>query len=566
MKVCRFLPGLITGLFLLSSCQSKTKSSSAEAIAELNLKRGQIISCGPPEKEFGKVGFEISGSENIKKDFDLAIALLHSFEYDEAEKMFAKVIDQDPEIAIAYWGVAMSNYHPLWSPPTGEELEKGARAIKVAQSLDKKSKRETAYIDALATFYKDYKTIDHPTRSRNFESAMEKVHAQFPDDSEAAIFYALTLVSTANPTDKTYTNQKKAASILKNIYQQHPNHPGIIHYLIHSYDNPELAPLALPEARKYASIAPSSAHAQHMPSHIFIRTGLWQEAIQSDKAAGASAKCYAEQTGIKGHWDEELHSLDYLMYSYLQRGDNANAELTRQYLDSIQHVSPVNFKVTYSFAAVPSRYLLENRLWEQAARLEVKPVGFSWDKFPWQNAIVHFTRGMGAARIKDLKSANNEFAILKSLMDTLTVQKDPYKANQVDIQMTALKAWIMLAEGRKDEALRLMTEAADKEDKTQKHPVTPGEVLPAREMLGDMLLKMNQPENALVAYEADLKEHPNRFNALYNAGLAAHKSNQRDKANNYFNQLLAISAPDSQREEIHQAKYYLKNQTIAKSD
>jgi hypothetical protein len=390
---------------------------------------------------------------------------------------------------------------------------------------------------------------------------MEKIYTEYPDDKEAAIFYSLALTGAADPADKSYTKQKKAGAILNALYLNEPEHPGIIHYIIHSYDNPELAALALPAARKYASIAPSSAHAQHMPSHIFIRLGLWDEAIHSNLVAAASAKCYGENTGIEGHWDEELHTLDYLVYSYLQKADNTLAKQQWDYLNSIRVVNPMNFKVAYAFAAIPARYVLENKMWKEAAALEIHEGNISWEKFPWQKAIYHFARLLGSVHTGHLDSARTELKTLNRLHDTLLAQKDAYKANQVQIQIKAAEAWILFKEGKNKEALELMKIAADMEDNTQKHSVTPGEVIPARELLGDMLLEMNKPEMALATYEADLKEHANRFNGLYGAGLAAERSNHPEKATAYYRQLTTISnSNSSDRPEIEAARSFLKKQ------
>jgi predicted Zn-dependent protease len=546
-------------LLILASCREKNTGPSQEIINEINLKRGDVISCGPPDKEFGSVEFETSCSGKTKKDFNLGIALLHSFEYDEAEKVFAKIIDEDPGCAIAYWGAAMCNYHELWAPPSQSELKKGAELIALAQSITQKSKIESGYIEALALFYKDWENTDHRTRSVNYEKAMEKLYADYPNDKEVAIFYALALRAVADPTDKTFANQKKAAAVLNALYPNEPNHPGITHYLIHIYDYPELAALALPAARKYASVAPSSAHALHMPSHIFIRLGLWDESINSNLASVSSAQCYAEATGIKGHWDEELHGLDYLVYAYLQKGENNLAKEQCDYLKTINNVSPSNFKVAYAFAAIPSRYVLENKMWKEAASLELQPANFPWKDFPWQEAIVHFTRLIGSVHIGNMDAARAELKKLNELHDTLTAQKDSYKAGQVQIQIKASEAWIQFKEGKNNEALRLMNEAADMEEKTEKDPVTPGEVLPARELLADMLLQMNKPGDALRTYEADLKRHPNRFNGLYSAGLAAEKYGDAAKASLYYRQLLTITGTgNSNRPEISAIKAFLK--------
>ena len=551
---------IIAFLFALVACD-KNKVPAPETIAAINLKTGDIVVCGPAEKQFGTVAFETSCSDRVKKDFELALALLHSFEYDEAEKVFAEIIKDEPDCAMAYWGVAMSNFHPLWNPPTPGELEKGVKATAVAKSLSKTSERESQYIDAMADFYNEAKVTSHADRCANFEKAMEDIHKQYPEDKEAAIFYALALNGAADPRDKSFTKQKKAGSILENLYPNERNHPGIVHYVIHSFDSPELATLALAAAREYASIAPSSAHAQHMPSHIFTRLGLWEECINSNLVAASSAKCYAENSGIKGHWDEELHALDYLEYGYLQKGDNTLAKEQRDYLKTIKEVSPVNFKVAYAFAAMPSRYVLENKLWREAAALELYGENLDWEKFPWQKAIHHFARVLGSVHIGDIDAAKAELKTLTLLHDALAARKNAYEANQVQIQMKASEAWIRLKEGKNSEALALMTEAVEMEEATQKHPVTPGEVLPARELLGDMFMEMNDPRKALEAYEEDLKTHPNRFNGLYGAGLAAEKLGNDEKANTYYNQLLKVASSNSDRPELAAAKKYLKKKS-----
>ncbi|HLO81013.1 MAG TPA: hypothetical protein VK166_08645, partial [Chitinophagaceae bacterium] len=370
MKIFPFIGYFSLLLFVLPSCKQKEKESLKELISEIDLKRGQTISCGPAEMLLGTVDFQTGCSGKLKNEFDLGILLLHSFEYDEAEKVFARVIDNEPGCAMAYWGVAMSNFHPLWTPPTEAELIKGSKAIQIAQSIPV-SKREAAYIEAIASFFENWKMTDHRSRCLKFEKKMESLAGDFPEDKEASIFYALALNAAADLTDKSYARQKKAGSILQALYPGEPNHPGIAHYLIHTYDYPSLAELGLKAARNYASIAPSSAHALHMPSHIFTRLGLWNESISSDFASVSSARCYAEAIGIKGHWDEELHGMDYLVYAYLQKGKNDSAKREWDYLRTISAVYPVNFKVAYAFAAIPSRYLLENRIWKEAANLEI---------------------------------------------------------------------------------------------------------------------------------------------------------------------------------------------------
>ncbi|MBV8391109.1 MAG: hypothetical protein JO080_14990 [Mucilaginibacter sp.] len=541
------------------SCKRKNSTPTAETISEINLKRGELVLCGSPQKHFGTVVFEISSPEKVKENFNLAVALLHSFEYNEAEKVFAKIIDEEPGCAMAYWGVAMCNYHPLWNPPTESELKKGSKAVEIARSITQKSKREAEYIDAISAFYKDWGKVDYQTRCFNFEKGMEKVYSDYPDDKEASIFYALALDAAADPTDKSFKNQKKAGSILYALYPGEPDHPGIAHYIIHTYDYPELAILALPMARKYASIAPSSAHALHMPSHIFTRLGLWDESISSNLASTNAAKCYAPAAGITGHWAQELHGLDYLVYAYLQKGENKLAKEQCDYLQTISDVYPADFAAAYAFAAIPSRYLLENKLWNDAADLKIRPVKFPWKNFPWQEAIIHFTKLMGSVHVGRLDSAQFELTALNIAHDSLSKQKDTYKANQVQIQIEIAQAWIQFKQGNNNEALNLMNLAADMEDQTQKHPVTPCEVVPARELLGDMLMQMNMPARAFEAYETDLKTHPNRFNGVYGAGLAAERSGNLTKARTYYTRLLTFAnAANADRPELVKVKQFLK--------
>ncbi len=550
-------------VFVLSiaffSCEQKSVTPTKEVINTINLKRGDVIFCGPEDKQFGALSFKFTGSDKVKEDFNLAIKLLHSFEYDEAEKVFAKIIDEEPSCAMAYWGVAMSNFHALWAPPTEAELKKGIKAIEIAQSIPGKSEREKDYINAIHAYYKNWQSTEHRNRCLQFESAMQQLSEKYADDKEAAIFYALSLTAAADPADKSFAKQKKAGEILNALYPKEPDHPGIVHYIIHTYDSPELAHLALESAKKYASVAPSSAHALHMPSHIFTRLGMWDECIKSNLVSVSSAKCYAEEAGIKGHWDEEIHGLDYLVYAYLQKGENDLAKKQWDYLKSIKEVSPLNFKVAYAFASIPSRYLLENKLWTEAADVKAHAVDFPWQKFPWQKAMIHFTRSLGSVHTGKLNDAKAELKNLYAINDTLLNQKDTYKANQVLIQIKSCEAWIKYKEGKNTEALTLMNLAADMEDKTEKHPVTPCEVLPARELLGDMLLQMNQPEKALEAYAANLKMRPDRFNSLYSAGVAAKLSQQPEKAKMYFQQLLSsANSSTSSRSELATAKTYLK--------
>ncbi len=545
-------------LFILG-CKDKTPKQNP-ALANLDLKRGELLLCSA--EQFGEVSFSLDCNYEVRENFDLAISLLHSFEYDEAEKAFVKVIDADPECAMAYWGVAMSIYHELWAPPGPKELKKGTVLLEIAESLPK-SERAELYLDAIKVFYKDWENVDHKTRELLYEKKMEQIYKTQKDDTESAIFYALAITSAADPNDKTYSNQKKAGTILQKLFKEKPNHPGIAHYIIHTYDYPEIAETALSTARRYAEIAPASAHAQHMPSHIFTRLGLWQESIDTNINSASSAVCYAESANPDANWAQEIHAMDYLVYAYLQQGNNKEVDEQNEYLRSMKKIFPLNdFAVAYTANAIPARIALENRQWAKAAKLERPNIEFDWNKFPWSKSILHFARAIGSARSGDIASAEHELEIIQDFHVELLEMNSAeatYKAGQVLIEIKTTEAWIHLAKGNTNKALELMKLAAKLESETSKHPVTPGEVLPADELLGDMLLELDQPEEALEAYEVNLKGHPGRFNGIYGAAIAAKKSDNKEKTILYFNQLIELTKnSNSDRPEISEAKSYIK--------
>lgn len=548
-----FLPLLLIAFLCLSACKN---NNSKPDLASLNLLRGDLQLCG--NGQFGDVSFSESCSYETRETFNLAIALLHSFEYTEAEKAFVQVIDQDSECAMAYWGVAMSIYHGLWAPPSDEVLKKGSKLLEIAEKLTKTIKAEQ-YLSAIGAFYKDWKTVDNQTRKERYAQKMKEMYAANPDDTEVAVFYALALRASALPTDKTYKVQREAGKILETLFEKQPNHPGIAHYIIHSYDYPELAVLGLTTARRYAEIAPNSAHAQHMPSHIFTRLGLWEESINTNINSASSATCYAESIAPGAHWDEEVHAMGYLVYAHLQTGDNVKAMEQYNYLNSFEEVFPANFKIAYTAAAIPARIAMENKNWKEAAVIELPSnLGLAWESFPWEKAILHFTRAMGAIHTENLEAAENEIDILKSFRKELTEIDDAYKSNQVGIQIKMAEAWLALANGNKEEALSSMEVAVDMESKTSKHPVTPGEVIPADELYADMLLAINKPQIALEAYELNLQRRPNRFNGIYGAAIAAKKSGNLEKANQYFKQLIELTKnSNSTRPEVELAKKFI---------
>lgn len=517
-----------------------------------------------PEK-LGTVNFTTSCSPKVQKQFNHAVAWLHSFEYEEAEKAFAEVAATDPQCGMAYWGIAMSNYHPLWVPPTPAELKKGWSAVEKAKAAGQKTQREQDYIAAIEIFYKDHDKLDHRTRAFAYSDAMKQLHARNPSDREAGVFYALTLIATGMMSaDKTYVREKQAAQILNAVLAREPQHPGVSHYLIHSYDYPALAQLALPAARSYAKIAPASAHAQHMPSHIFTRLGLWPEAIRSNLDAHAAAKAFATRNKMTGAWDEQIHAMDYLAYAYLQRAQDKHALGVLDELRKIQKVEPQTFKVAYAYTAIPARYALERRQWSEAAKLtlaEEEWKGFPWQRFPWATSHIHFARAIGAARSGDTAAARQAVDKLEAIRQALSEVKGEYDwAKQVDIQRMMAVGWLEHAQGKHEEALRVLRAAADLDDATDKHPVTPGSIFPAREQLAELLLELKQPAAALKEFEASFRNTPERFNGLYGAARAAKMAGDQKAARTYYSKLLALAREaDSARAEIDEARAFVGN-------
>ena len=506
----------------------------------------------------GEVGFPVSCSAEAQQQFTRAVALLHSFWYEEAVKAFTGVAETDPSCAMAYWGVAMSNWYPLWYPPSAAALKAGSDAVAKAQSIGAKTDRERDYIDAIATFYRDSDRLDNRTRSVAYEKAMEQVYSRYPDDREAGVFYALALNATALPTDKTYANQEKAAKILQRVFAEQPNHPGAAHYLIHSYDSAPLANLGLPAAICYADIAPSVPHALHMPSHIFTRVGQWQNSIDSNRASADAGQNYAAKVFGPGVvWDQTLHAMDYLEYSYLQTGRDGEAKRVLDQLRSYQKAIPSSLAAAYAIAAIPARYAVERQNWAEAAALPEPRITSPGNEYPWTAPMITYSRALGAAHTGDFAGAQAEIGKLEAARDALTQAKNTYWAGQVDVEARSASAVLAQAQGRKDEALTLMRSAANLEDASDKHPVTPGSIVPARELLGDMLLEANQPAEALAEYERSLNSAPNRFHGLAGAATAAERAGDAAKAKLYREKLVQVAAADSDRPELLTAKRFL---------
>jgi tetratricopeptide (TPR) repeat protein len=515
--------------------------------------------------DFGEVSFPITCSPAAQTAFTRGVAMLHSFWYDEAAKVFADAGAKDPSCAMAWWGVAMTQFRPVWAPPTPAEFEKGREAVAKALTLIDGAKaapaRERDYVRAIAAYFNNPTATTPRDRALAYEQAMSALHAAHPNDDEGSIFYALALLGTAQASDKTYANQKKGAALLNAVLPKHPRHPGVAHYLIHSFDSPPLAPLALDAARAYAKIAPASPHARHMPSHIFIRLGLWEDSIGSNLSSASAAKAHADATEPGAISFDELHADDYLVYAWLQRGEDDKARAMVERAVKADKLFAPNFAAGYALAAIPGRYALERRAWAEAAAIQPRqPAAFPWDNIPYAEASAWYARGLGAARSGNLEVAREASTKLAALKATMVAKQDPYWPNQIEIQRLATDAWIARAEKRDADALRLMRESADLEASTEKHPVTPGALLPSRELLGDLLLDLGKADEALREYEASLAVAPKRLNTLHGAARAALQLQQRQKAKQYYTELVSLCDKSVNRPAIVEARAFLASE------
>ena len=497
----------------------------------------------------GTVHFDTSCRLEVRDEFNLAVATLHSFGYRKSAQLFADVLNTDPRCSMAEWGIAMSHYRQLWDPPTKDDLRIGLEAAQEGLSMGPKTQRERDYLGAIQGFYQNASSESHSIRAKRYETAMESLHSRYPQDTEAAIFYALSLIANASPKDKTYANQKKATLILAPIILQQPNHPGVAHYVIHADDNPVLAPLALDAAKQYALIAPDSPHALHMPSHIFTRLGLWDDSIASNLASAASA----HKQKLAG---DELHALDYLVYAYLQTGRITEARKLTQQLPVVEPGDAARYAGLYATAATPARYWIERQQWGAAAALPL-PQTSPGDAYASTQATLYFARALGASRLGDIKAAQAATQPLLSLRDSLAQSGDG-DADQVNVQLKIVGAWIQWADGDHNAAVEEMRTAAAMEDATEKSPVSPGSIAPAPEMLGDMLLLAKQPKLALAAYESALSSTPGRLRAEYGAAVSAQESGQRAAAERHYRKLLTnCSHADSDLPELKKANHFL---------
>ncbi len=505
----------------------------------------------------GTVSFPTSCQRSVAGAFTHAVALLHSFGYEESRRAFQAAATGDPHCGMAHWGVAMTYYHPIWVPPTPAELAAGRAAAEQAARIGAKTKRERAYIDAVGAFYRDAETRDHGARAHDFRGAMAELARRFPEDDEAAIFHALTLLATSPPSDTTYANQKQAAGILNRLLPRHPYHPGIAHYVIHSFDYAVLAEQALPAARAYAKIAPSSAHALHMPTHIFTRLGLWKESIASNLVSAAAGRRQAARTHPGTESFDALHALDYIEYAYVQLGDEERARGVLEEAARASQFDEPNFAAGFALTAIPARWALERRDWNAAAALEPPSAPLPWEQYRYARASTWFAQALGAARSAQPVRALEALDRLEQLVADLkrTPVLGPYDwTGHVESLRMAAAAWVARTEGRDQEALRLAREAAELDERTGKHPVTPASMLPPRELLADLLLGLGRPAEALEEYEAALREAPNRFNALAGAARAAERAGRAERASELYGALLAQAADGSPRPEVSEAR------------
>ena len=520
---------------------------------------------------FGTVSFENSCRRALAPEFNLAVAQLHSFEFRPAIESFERVLAADDDCAIAYWGIALAYWgNPFGGVRSAAALEAGSAAVAAARAASTPDVRERAYIEAVAALYENYASVAQRDRILAYAEHMARVVRANPQDMEARIFYALAINQTALPTDKTYSAQLEAAAILEPLFEEYPDHPGLAHYIIHAYDHPPLAERALGAARSYAEIAPSAPHALHMPSHTFTRVGSWQESVDTNRRS--------EQTALaQGSATEALHAMDYQVYAHLQMAQDAAA---REVLTRLPEVE-ARFDATavaggaappmagfYALAAIPARYALERGAWGEAAELEFQTEGTAFTI-----AITHFAHALGVARSVErrrgvappslLNRAYADINLLAQLRDELRAANDNYWAEQVDIQLRVANAWVWFVEGRRDEALAQMREAADAEDATDKSAVSPGPLAPARELLGEMLLEAGDAHDALAEFEASMAKEPRRFRSTYGAARAAATARDHTLARRYYEQLLEIAADaDSDRAEIAQARDYLDRRAL----
>jgi len=527
----------------------------------------------------GTVDFKVSGAPEMRSEFIRGVALLHSFFYEEARRIFTSVAEQDPNCAMAQWGIAMTWWHPIWTPPTSDEMRAGKAAIEKAMAMKAGTDLERGFITALNSYYNTpdsptaglvgqscHGPVGAPDRVVAYEKAMRRLSEKYPDDFEAQTFYAFAILALgyATPTDTTLAKQLQAAALLEKLWKKNPNHPGVTHYLIHSYDYPALAERGLPAARSYGSIAPWVPHALHMPSHIFTRLGMWEESIAANRSSADASRAYAAMRHRDATEAEELHALDYMAYSYLQEGQDAKAKEIVDFAATVRKTNPeLEFSGAYALAAIPSRYALERNAWSEAAALPIPSIPH-WSSFPFMEALIEYAHALGRAHTGDLEGARKAMDRMRQLRDATSDPKFDYFKRQLDQQVQAASAWVAYGENKKEDAVTMLRRAADAEDILGKHPVSPGALVPAREQLGDLLLTLNRSKEAQQEFEAALKIYPGRFRGLYGAAHAAEQIGEKEQANHYYAKLIAQTAKaDGSRGELAQLRDHVAEDATA---
>jgi tetratricopeptide (TPR) repeat protein len=527
----------------------------------------------------GKVTFPVSCAPAVQSDFARGVALLHSFFYEEARRVFTSVAEHDPTCAMAQWGIAMTWWHSIWTPPTPDEMRAGKAAIEKAMAMDAGTDRERGFIAALNVYYNSpdssnagavgqscHGPVGPRDRVMAYEKAMRQLRDKYRDDFETQTFYAFGVLAVgyASPADTSLSKQLEAAAIFEKLWKQNANHPGVVHYLIHCYDYPALAQRGLAAAQSYASIAPWVPHALHMPSHIFTRLGMWDESVAANRASAEASRAYAAMRHRDATEAEELHALDYMAYSYLQEAQDGEAKKIVDLAAKVGKTNPeLEFSAAYALAAIPTRYAFERNDWAAAAKLHVPDLPH-WSSFPFMEALIEYGHALGRAHTGDLDGARKAIARMRELREATKDPKFDYFKSHLDLQMQAASAWVAASEGNKDEAIEMLRRAADAEDILGKHPVSPGAFVPIREQLGSLLLEVGQAKEAQREFEAALKIYPGRFRGLYGAARAAEQTGDKQTASRYYAKLAAQTANSTgSREELNHIREFRAAQAKA---
>jgi hypothetical protein len=521
------------------------RSTFIAVLVSLSVAGAASAQSGKPPEQLGKVSFANSCTPAAQATLERAVALLHSFWFREGEKTFREALERDPNCAIATWGIATILIGNTFAAgPTPAQAQQAKEAIERGRAIGARTERERYFIEAVAEYYDRFGDRPHGARIKSLSDAFEIVARRYPEDDEAQIFSAIYLTATQSPAEKTFASALKAAAILEVQFRKHPDHPGVAHYLIHSYDYPPIAEKGLSAAKRYSEIAPSAPHALHMPSHIFTRVGAWQDSAASNLRAASVAKAEKDL-------GQQLHAMDYMVYAYLQLARDADARRVVEEAPGVRSAEPSQ-GTPYALAAIPARYAIERGAWKEAAQLKPQE-----GRFRFTVAFTHFARALGAARSGDAAAAERDVQELARIVEALKAAKDAYWSTEVEVQRLGASAWTAYAKGNRDEALNLMRASAELEAKSEKSAVSPGRLAPANELLGDMLLEDGKPAEALVAYEQSQVRDPNRYRSLNGAGQAAARSGNRDKARYFYGRLVELAGAGSERADLRAAREYL---------